>query len=182
MFNKSMALFAIFLLLFSGSIRAQCSDLLNFSSEKLRSNETINLCEEFESKTLLIVNTASHCGFTPQFKGLEALYQKYRKDGLEIIGFPSNDFFQEASNENKTADVCYANYGVTFTMLSPSSVKGENANALFKQLAQLTGKSPNWNFNKYLVSPDASAVNHYDSRTKPDDRTLEQDILRMLNL
>jgi glutathione peroxidase len=160
---------------------AQCSDLLNYSTEKLRSNETLNLCEDFSGKTLLIVNTASHCGFTPQFKGLEDLYQKYKANGLEIIGFPSNDFFQEASSENKTADVCYINYGVTFTMLSPSSVRGKKANPLFKQLAQLTGKSPSWNFNKYLVSADESTVKHYGSRMKPIDSDLERDLLRMLN-
>ncbi|MFT5505165.1 MAG: glutathione peroxidase [Gammaproteobacteria bacterium] len=181
MFNKSIAPFGLFLLLFSGSIMAQCSDLLNFSTQKLRSNETLNLCEEFSGRTLLIVNTASHCGFTPQFKGLEALYQKYRAGGLEIIGFPSNDFFQEASSEDKTADVCYVNYGVTFTMLSPSSVRGEKANPVFKQLAQLTGKSPGWNFNKYLVSPDGSIVKHYGSRVKPNNNALEQDLLGMLN-
>lgn len=177
-----LRLFSISLLLISTNSFANCPALLDFESTKLHSSTTVNFCNNFKSKVLLVVNTASHCGFTPQFKGLEDLYQKYKANGLEIIGFPSNDFFQEASSENKTADVCYINYGVTFTMLSPSSVRGKKANPLFKQLAQLTGKSPSWNFNKYLVSADESTVKHYGSRMKPNDSDLERDLLRMLNL
>ena len=106
---------------------AACPAFLNQDFKKLHSAQNINLCAAFAGRPLLIVNTASHCGFTPQFKGLEALHQKYQARGLVVIGFPSDDFKQEAKDEAETADICYLNYGVTFTMLSPSAVTGRDA-------------------------------------------------------
>jgi glutathione peroxidase len=146
----------------------------------LRSKETVNVCKAFAGKPMLIVNTASHCGFTPQFEGLQALYEKYKDKGLVVIGFPSNDFNQEAKEETETADVCYINYGVKFTMVAPSSVKGDAANTIFKELARQT-KAPNWNFNKYLVKSDGKVVQHFGSMTKPDSAEMTQAIESVLS-
>jgi glutathione peroxidase len=122
---------------------------------------------------MLIVNTASHCGYTPQFKGLEALHRKYQARGLVVVGFPSDDFNQEAKSEAKTADVCYVNYGVTFTMLAPSLVTGAKGNPVFSELNRRAGE-PSWNFNKYLVGADGKSVQRFDSDAPQLTRAIEQ--------
>ncbi|MCQ8878923.1 glutathione peroxidase [Pseudoalteromonas shioyasakiensis] len=154
----------------SSASTQRCDDFTNVTLRKLRSKESINLCQ-FKDKPLLIVNTASNCGFTSQFEGLEAVYQKYQAQGLVVLGFPSDDFFQEEDDEKETAKVCYVNYGVTFPMFAPTEVRGSDANPIFKYLNEQTS-SPNWNFYKYVVSADRSSVERFNSRTKPDSEKL----------
>ena len=161
------------------SVAADCPAFLNHDFKKLRSSQSVNLCREYAGRPLLIVNTASHCGYTPQFKGLEALHQKYKTRGLVVVGFPSDDFKQEANDEAETADVCYINYGVTFTMLSPTAVTGRDANPVFREIGRRSGE-PSWNFNKYLVSADGKVVRQFDSRVRPDSAELQQAIEQLL--
>ena len=158
---------------------AACPAWLDHDFHKLRSSESVNICKAHAGKALLIVNTASHCGFTPQFKGLEALHEKYKDQGLVVIGFPSDDFNQEAKDDKETAEVCYINYGVKFTMLAVLSVKGANANPVFRELARQT-QAPGWNFNKYLVKPDGTVLNYFDSRVTPESPQLDQAIVALL--
>lgn len=147
---------------------ATCPSFLNQTMRKLHSDEEVNLCELTSGKTVLAVNTASNCGFTPQFKSLEALHKKYKDQGLVVIGFPSDDFYQEEDDEKDTAKVCFVNYGVTFTMLSTSQVRGDGVNPVFKHLGDET-VAPKWNFYKYLISNNGQTVQHFNSRIKPED-------------
>ncbi|NVZ99700.1 glutathione peroxidase [Pseudomonas gingeri] len=160
------------LLAFSGAaMAADCPELLQGQLPKLRAKESIDLCQKFAGKPLVIVNTASFCGFAPQFKGLEALYQRYQGQGLELIGVPSNDFKQESKDGAETAKVCYVNYGVTFTMTEPQAVRSSDATHLFKVLAEQAG-APKWNFYKYVVDRQGKVIAHFSSLTKPDNPEL----------
>lgn len=180
-----MKLFRVLAFLFvwvwvpSAIAAADCPEYLNTELRRLHSQEKVNLCSYFQTgKPLVIVNTASHCGFTKQFGGLEALYQKYREQGLVIMGFPSNSFNQEESSEEGTARVCFKNFGVTFPMFEHVDVKGEHAHPLFQYLAKAS-EAPSWNFNKYLIVDDQ--ITHYGSRTAPEKSKLERDIVRALD-
>ncbi|GAB4549752.1 MAG: hypothetical protein Tsb0013_11220 [Phycisphaerales bacterium] len=129
------------------------------------------LSEAYGGKTLLIVNTASRCGLTPQYKALEALYQSRKGDGLVVLGFPANDFMgQEPLSNSEIAEFCEANYGVSFPMFEKTSVKGEGVNELFARLTEATDE-PSWNFTKYLVTPDG-VITRFDPRTTPDSEEL----------
>ncbi len=161
------------------SALASCPDYLNQEMRKLHSKDAVNLCTVQDGKPMLVVNTASHCGFTKQFKGLEALNKKYAEQGLVVVGFASDDFRQEADTEEEAADICYVNYGVTFTMLAPTAVRGDDANPIFRELARQSD-APSWNFNKYLVDKDGKVLQHFGSRTSPDDEELVQAIEKAL--
>ena len=143
--------------------------------------ETVKM-EQYKGKVLLIVNTASKCGFTPQYAGLEALYEKFKDRGFLILGFPANNFLhQEPGNNEEIATFCKMNYGVTFPMFGKISVKGSDIHPLY---AYLTSKETDpefaggitWNFNKFLISRDGKIVNRFGSRTKPDDAELVADL------
>lgn len=158
------------LALLAGPVAAeQCPAVLEHELPKLRSKETIDLCEQFQGKALVVVNTASFCGFAPQFKGLEALYQRYKDDGLAVLGVPSDDFFQESDDAAETAEVCYVNYGVTFPMAQTQPVRGSDAIPLFKELAKQAGAAPRWNFYKYVVDRNGQVVDYFSSKVAPDD-------------
>lgn len=160
-------------------VAADCPDFLDHEFKRLHSAQSVSLCELQAGRPMLVVNTASHCGFTGQFRGLEALHQEYGERGLAVVGFPSNDFNQEARDEAKTAEICFLNYGVTFTMVAPSPVKGPGANPVFAALAART-RAPSWNFNKYLVSADGEKVQHFGSRVAPDSAELRTAIEGLL--
>lgn len=152
----------------ASAMAGNCPAMLEGSLQKLRAKDSVDLCQRFAGKPLVVVNTASFCGYTPQFKGLEALYQQYKDQGLEVLGVPSDDFKQEANDSDETANVCFVNYGVTFTMTQPQRVTGEQAIALFKGLSAQS-QAPRWNFTKYVVDRSGRVVASFPSSTKPDD-------------
>jgi glutathione peroxidase len=178
MLNNIRFLGALVMVLITESVVA-CPEFLQGDYRKLHSSESINLCQLAENKTVLVINTASHCGFTSQFKGLEALHKAYKDKGLVVVGFSSDDFNQEDKSEEKAASICFVNFGVTFTMLAPTSVRGEQANNFFKYLGKEAGE-PKWNFNKYLVGKDGKVIQHFGSMTGPDSSSLKKAIEKAL--
>jgi glutathione peroxidase len=175
---KNLILFAVLLALPLSA--TACPDLLKFMKRKLNSQETVNMCSEYQGKTLLIVNTASYCGFTPQFEGLEKLYGQYKDKGLVVLGFPSHDFNQEDNDEGKTAELCELTYGVKFPMFEAVSVRGSDADPLYRMLAKKSGTTPKWNFYKYLVDKNGEVLEAYTSFTKPTDDDFITDIEKAL--
>ena len=149
---------------------SECPALLNYKFNRLQDDSLQNLCQ-YSGKVVLVVNTASYCGFTSQYEGLEKLYANYKDKGLVVLGFPSNDFSQEPGNNKEIADFCYNTYGVKFPMFAKTSVKGKEANALFAALIKAGAKAPSWNFNKYLIDREGKLVANYGSTTRPDEKT-----------
>ena len=158
---------------------AGCPALLQHNVLRLQDEKPQALCQ-YAGQVVLVVNTASYCGFTSQYKGLEELYARYKDRGLVVLGFPSNDFSQEPDSNTRIADFCENTYGVKFPMFAKSSVRGNDALPLFRQLAERTGTTPRWNFYKYLISRDGRTVKSYSSLTGPLDRSLVQEIDQML--
>lgn len=148
-----------------------CPTLLNHRFPRLQDGAPQDLCQ-YAGKVLLVVNTASYCGFTKQYEGLEALFARYREQGLVVLGFPSNDFAQETGDAKQIAELCFNTYGVRFPMFDKSVVTGAQANPLYLQLHQATGVSPRWNFHKYLVGRDGRVIDQFASATEPMGRTL----------
>jgi len=151
---------------------ASCPALLNKTFPRLQDDAPQNLCQ-YAGKVVLVVNTASYCGYTKQYEGLEKLYAKYSGRGLVVLGFPSNDFGkQEPGTAKEIADLCYNTYGVKFPMFAKTVVSGEAPNPLHAQLIKATGKEPKWNFTKYLIDRKGNVIEHYPSKITPDDPQL----------
>lgn len=161
---------------------AACPTVLNQKFNRLQDEAPQDLCQ-YAGKVVLVVNTASFCGYTSQYEGLEALYAKYSRKGLVVLGFPSNEFGkQEPGTSKEIADFCYNTYGVKFPMFAKSSVTGANPNPLYASLIKATGKTPSWNFHKYLIGRDGKVLEHYPSKVTPDDKKLVGQIEKALAL
>jgi len=160
------ALFFALFLVFASQAFAGCPPLLDHRYKTLQGGE-INLCE-FADRPVLVVNTASKCGFTPQFEKLEGMYRDLREKGLMIVGFPSNDFRQELATNQQIGEFCLLTYKVEFPMVEKSAVTGAGADPLYRQLREATGQAPKWNFHKYLIAPGAKQVYSFATQVEPD--------------
>ena len=157
-----------------------CHPNLNFDVRVLHGDKTINLCESYQGKVILVVNTASRCAFTDQYEGLEKLYSNYKQHGFVVIGFPSNDFGnQDPGTEEQIKNFCRLTYGVQFPMFQKSRVKKNAADPLFVQLGEQAGY-PRWNFYKYLIDRNGELVDSYSSVTSPSSKKLVNKIEALL--
>jgi glutathione peroxidase len=158
-----------------------CPALLQQTFLRLQDEKPQSLCQ-YSGKVLVVVNTASFCGFTPQYEGLEALHSKYRDRGLVVLGFPSNDFSQESGSNKEVAAFCESTFGVKFPMFIKSSVSGKDSNPLFKQLAAKSGTTVKWNFYKYVIGRDGLAVTGFNSMADPQSRQFIKEVEKQLAL
>jgi glutathione peroxidase len=157
-----------------------CPALLQHTINRLQDDKPQALCQ-YSGKVLLVVNTASQCGYTPQYKGLEALHGKYAAQGLVVMGFPANDFGgQEPGDAKKIAETCFNFYGVQFPMFNKISVVGAGTHPLYASLAKATGQAPQWNFHKYLVDRQGRVVASFASDVKPEDKRITAEVEKLL--
>jgi len=180
-------IFAIFTTVFCVSIysaepaSSKCPSTLNFSKRTLAGDQTFNLCAAYLGKVIVVVNTASKCGYTYQYEGLETLYRKYKDRGLVVVGFPSNDFGgQEPGTENQIQSFCRLTYGVEFPMFEKTHAAKANANPLYKTLGELAGEYPAWNFHKYILDRNGRLVASFNSRVEPLSRQLINIVEKLL--
>ncbi len=173
---------ALLLGFFTAAAPAVAGDgLLDRSYRPLAGKTPVHLGSRYGGKVLLIVNTASKCGFTPQFEALEAMDAKYRARGFAVLGFPSGDFkAQEFEDEAQIREFCTLTYGVKFPMFERVHVVGEQATPLYRDLVRITGTAPGWNFHKYLLGRDGRVIDNWGSRTRPDDPAIVAAIERAL--
>jgi len=163
----------------TGAAESPCPSVLDHKFANLM-DEPVSLCQ-FGGKVLLIVNTASECGYTPQYEGLEKLYRRYRDNGFAVLGFPANDFGgQEPGADKEIAQFCQVNYSITFPMFAKTAVVGANANPLYRALAVRTGKPPRWNFHKYLLDRAGQPVAVFESAVEPEDPRVTAHIEKLL--
>ncbi len=176
------SLTGILLLMTATLTTAADNALLDFDFRRLASDEVVNLGDLYEGKVLLVVNTASKCGNTPQYEGLEKLHAEYGDAGLVVVGFPSNDFLgQEPGTEEQIQEFCRLTYGVRFPMFEKITVKGSDAHPLYTRLADASGTYPTWNFHKYLIGRDGQLISAFSPRTQPYDDDLVAAIKRALD-
>jgi glutathione peroxidase len=159
---------------------AACPATLNHQINRLQDEAPQNLCQ-YAGKVVLIVNTASYCGYTVQYEGLERLYAKYRERGLVVLGFASNDFQQETGSNKEIAEFCNNTYGVKFPMFAKTSVIGPNANPFYQSLIKAGAQPPKWNFHKILLDRSGKVVASYPSKITPDDKMLIANIEKALS-
>jgi len=159
----------------------ECSALLDFDVRTLNDKNVVNLCQVYQGKVILIVNTASKCAYTDQYESLEKLYETYRDDGFVVLGFPSNDFGQqEPGNEYQIKSFCRMTYGVKFPMFAKTRVSERNADPLYKELAGAAGTYPKWNFHKYLIDRNGQLVANYASALDPLDEPVLGEINKQI--
>jgi glutathione peroxidase len=158
---------------------ADCPPLLQHTFNRLQTGEPQSLCQ-YQGKVLLIVNTASYCGYTKQYEALEAMYRRYKDRGLVVVGFPSNDFSQEPGNNKEIAEFCRTTYGVQFPLYEKTTVSQPARNPLYGELAKATGKAPQWNFHKYVVDRSGKPVASFASAVMPDAREITSLIEKLL--
>jgi glutathione peroxidase len=156
-----------------------CPPLLQHTMARLQDEKPQPLCQ-YSGKVLLVVNTASFCGFTPQYAGLEALHARYKDQGFVVLGFPSNDFAQERGSNKDIAEFCENTFGVKFPMFTKTVVTGRDAHPFYKRLASEAGASPRWNFYKYLIGKDGKVAGSYGSTTSPQDPRLVKQIEQLV--
>lgn len=160
------------------SVSAACPALLDVKLNSL-DGKPMDLCQ-FEGHPILVVNTASKCGFTYQYEKLEGMYKQYKDRGLVVLGFPSNDFRQELVSNKEVGDFCRMTYGIQFPMVEKTSVVGDAANPFFRQLAAITHENPKWNFHKYLIAPDGKTVYSFATAVEPDANAVMSKLQPML--
>ena len=158
------------------------STIYDFTAERM--DGSMQPLAEFEGQVLLVVNTASKCGFTPQFEGLESLYQQYKDQGLMVVGFPCNQFgAQDPGSNDEIGAFCQKNYGVSFPMMAKVDVNGDKAHPIFKWLKDQKGglltDGIKWNFTKFLIGSDGQVIDRYAPTTKPE--AIKADIEKALN-
>ena len=163
----------------AGDASTSCSGLLQHTALRLQDEKPQSLCQ-YAGKVVVVVNTASFCGFTSQYEGLEALHAKYKDRGLVVLGFPSNDFSQETGSNKQIADFCENTFGVKFPMFVKTSVTGKDASPLFKALAAKTGTVPRWNFYKYVIGRDGVSVASFGSITSPGGKEFVSEVEKQL--
>jgi len=176
---KSALLLSSLLLATAVQAAPPCAPLLNHTMKDIDGTPQ-NLCA-YAGKVVLVVNTASQCGYTGQYKGLQALHEKYGKQGLVVLGFPANDFGGQEPGSNTTIkDFCETNYQVDFPLFSKVGVKAANANPLHEGLAKATGERPSWNFHKYLIDRSGTRALSFASRVEPESKQMVQAIESLL--